>query len=88
MRWTWRLQGKRLPKKNTETIQESRCRPLHRHQGGAYHLPPHMLAGARYGLAGVNVGRTTIGVYLLSGRCSALVSIMPAGFSGEARQGQ
>jgi ribose transport system permease protein len=38
-------------------------------------------------LAGVNVGRTTIGVYVLSGLCSALVGIMLAGFSGQASLG-
>lgn len=38
-------------------------------------------------LAGVNVGRTTIAVYILSGLCSALVGIMLAGFSGQASLG-
>ncbi|GAB0117999.1 ABC transporter permease [Acidisoma sp. 7E03] len=38
-------------------------------------------------LSGVNVGRTTIGVYVLSGVCSALVGMMLAGFSGQASLG-
>ena len=35
-------------------------------------------------LSGVNVGATTLGVYGLSGLCSALVGILLAGFSGRA----
>ena len=38
-------------------------------------------------LAGVDVGRTIILVYMLSGLCSALVGIMLSGFSGQASLG-
>ncbi|MCB8883866.1 ABC transporter permease [Acidisoma cellulosilytica] len=38
-------------------------------------------------LSGVNVGRTTIGVYVLSAVCASLVGIMLAGFSGQASLG-
>ncbi|MBW4023864.1 MAG: ABC transporter permease [Proteobacteria bacterium] len=38
-------------------------------------------------LAGVNVGRTIILVYMLSGVCAALVGIMLSGFSGQASLG-
>jgi ribose transport system permease protein len=38
-------------------------------------------------LSGLNVGRTVIGVYLLSGFCSALVGIMLTGFNGQAFNG-
>jgi ribose transport system permease protein len=38
-------------------------------------------------LAGVNVGRTIILVYMLSGLCAALVGIMLSGFSGQASLG-
>ncbi|MFQ5775544.1 MAG: hypothetical protein ACE5GS_13570 [Kiloniellaceae bacterium] len=32
-------------------------------------------------LSGIRVGRTLIGVYVLSGVCAALVGVMLAGFS-------
>lgn len=38
-------------------------------------------------LSGVNVGSTVIGVYVLSGLCSAVVGMMLAGFSGQASLG-
>ncbi|MGD9913224.1 MAG: ABC transporter permease [Rhizobiaceae bacterium] len=38
-------------------------------------------------LAGVNVRRTTIAVYMLSGFCSALVGILLTGFGGQASLG-
>ncbi|MBO9356706.1 ABC transporter permease [Bordetella petrii] len=38
-------------------------------------------------LAGVPVGRTLIGVYVLSGVCAALVGILLTGFSGQASLG-
>jgi ribose transport system permease protein len=38
-------------------------------------------------LSGVNVGRTIIGVYVLSALCASLVGIMLAGFSGQASLG-
>lgn len=38
-------------------------------------------------LAGVPVGRTLIGVYVLSGLCAALVGILLTGFSGQASLG-
>jgi ribose transport system permease protein len=38
-------------------------------------------------LSGVNVGRTLIGAYVLSGLCAALVGILLAGFNGQASLG-
>ena len=38
-------------------------------------------------LSGVNVERTVIGVYVLSGVCSALVGVMLTGFAGQASLG-
>ncbi|MFZ2105358.1 MAG: ABC transporter permease, partial [Roseiarcus sp.] len=38
-------------------------------------------------LSGVSVGRTLIGVYTLSGLCSAIVGVMLTGFSGQASLG-
>jgi len=38
-------------------------------------------------LSGVSVGRTLIGVYMLSGLCSAIVGVMLTGFSGQASLG-
>ncbi len=38
-------------------------------------------------LSGVNVGRTLIGAYILSGLCSAVVGILLAGFDGQASLG-
>jgi ribose transport system permease protein len=38
-------------------------------------------------LSGVPVGRTLIGVYMLSGLCSAIVGVMLTGFSGQASLG-
>jgi ribose transport system permease protein len=38
-------------------------------------------------LSGVNVGRTLISAYVLSGLCSALVGILLAGFNGQASLG-
>jgi ribose transport system permease protein len=38
-------------------------------------------------LAGANVGRTIVLVYMLSGLCAALVGIMLSGFSGQASLG-
>jgi ribose transport system permease protein len=38
-------------------------------------------------LSGVNVERTVIGVYVLSGLCSALVGVMLTGFAGQASLG-
>jgi ribose transport system permease protein len=38
-------------------------------------------------LSGVSVGRTLIGVYMLSGLCSAVVGVMLTGFSGQASLG-
>jgi len=38
-------------------------------------------------LSGVNVERTIIGVYVLSGLCSALVGVMLTGFAGQASLG-
>jgi len=38
-------------------------------------------------LSGVSVGRTLIGVYMLSGLCSAIVGVLLTGFSGQASLG-
>jgi ribose transport system permease protein len=38
-------------------------------------------------LSGVNVGRTLIGAYVLSGVCSAIVGMLLAGFNGQASLG-
>jgi len=38
-------------------------------------------------LSGIAVGRTTIGVYMLSGLCSALVGVLLTGFSGQGSLG-
>ncbi len=38
-------------------------------------------------LSGISVGRTLIGVYMLSGVCSALVGVLLTGFSGQASLG-
>ncbi len=38
-------------------------------------------------LSGISVGRTTIGVYMLSALCSALVGILLTGFSGQGSLG-
>jgi ribose transport system permease protein len=38
-------------------------------------------------LSGVNVGRTLVGAYVLSGLCAALVGILLAGFNGQASLG-
>ncbi|HSU99159.1 MAG TPA: ABC transporter permease [Roseiarcus sp.] len=38
-------------------------------------------------LSGISVGRTTIGVYVLSALCSALVGVLLTGFSGQASLG-
>jgi ribose transport system permease protein len=38
-------------------------------------------------LSGVPVGRTLIGVYILSGLCSAIVGVLLTGFSGQASLG-
>jgi ribose transport system permease protein len=38
-------------------------------------------------LSGVNVGKTLVGAYVLSGFCSALVGVLLAGFNGQASLG-
>src|SRR2546430_9402455 len=38
-------------------------------------------------LSGVNIGKTLIGAYVLSGLCAALVGILLAGFNGQASLG-
>ena len=38
-------------------------------------------------LSGIAVGRTLIGVYVLSGLCAALVGVLLTGFSGQASLG-
>ncbi len=38
-------------------------------------------------LSGISVGHTLIGVYMLSGLCSAIVGVMLTGFSGQASLG-